>query len=157
MKSLVSTALLRGLMDIISKMSDPSPQLVLAFDLLNAEDAIFMLDESYEIAKIFNTPTHQVVMLKSFEEEAIQGEFDPNGEEDFGEDGPTDYIVDYNTMYQIKQIMFEKGVRVARSFNYEEEAKRDEVWAKMSQDHAQKFVDATIQLMKEATDENSDQ
>jgi hypothetical protein len=158
MKSLVTTALLRGLLQALVDQPDMPIEVAKAYAALSAEDAIFMLDESYEIAKVFNTPTHQVVMLKEFEEERVQKEFDPNDEEDFGEDGPVDsFSVEYSTSYQITQIMFHRGVRIRRSFGYQEEADRDEYWAKVGQQQAQEFVDATVKFIESNSDEDSDQ
>lgn len=143
MKSLVDTKLLRELIQGVFDTS-PNPLTEIA-DALAKQDAIFMLDDSYEIAKIFNTPTHQVVMLKTFEEESSEsgGEFDENDEEVFS--------VGYSTSHQVTQVMFHKGVRIQRSFGFEEEADRNECWASLTQQTAQEFVDATTKFI----DENS--
>lgn len=152
MNVLIKQAQLIDLLLQVQKFSGLVPdEVVEAAQALNRVLPLIVHD-SYEIAKVFNTPTHQVVMLKSFEEEAVQREFSHDeDDEDF-----EDLTVDYDTKYQIKQIMFHDGVRIARSFNYDDEAKRDEVWAIMSQDHAQKFVDATVDLITKASTENDE-
>lgn len=143
MKSLVTTTLLRGLLQSIVDMGSVPVNVAAAYAAISKEDAIYMLDESYEIAKIFNTPTHQVVMLKSFEEE--MNEPDDNDGDDEG------FEVGYSTSYQVTQIMFHNGAKISRSFGFEVEAERDAAWMNLSQESAQKFVDATVKFIDNAS------
>jgi hypothetical protein len=125
--------------DIVSTLSSPMPD----------TDT-----DSYEIAKIFNTPTHQVVMLKTFKEEAKEEQrFDEEGYPEEDEEGDYIYDVSYSTSYQIKQIMYHNGVQVSRSFGYNEEADRNEFWGKVGQQQAQEFVDATVKFIDEQSTE----
>jgi hypothetical protein len=151
MKSLVTTALLREFMQVVADLpvEHVSAELWAAHEALQKEDAIFMLDESYEISKIFNTPTHQVVMLKNFEEEEKTVPLCEWPEDQYIDEEDA-YKVEYTTSYQITQIMFHGGVKISRSFGYEEEAERDKYWAKLSQEQAQKFVDATVKFIDDA-------